>query len=105
MVYAKASKGFKSGGFNGRANTAAESTEYDPETVWSYEAGVKTRWFDQLTLNATVFHNDYKDFQKCLSSAEDTKGYATKQEIKDCFNQTYNPISNTGTTTGTGAAT
>jgi len=49
--------------------------------------------------------NDYKDFQKCLSSAEDTKGYATKQEIKDCFNQTYNPISNTGTTTGTGAAT
>jgi hypothetical protein len=48
---------------------------------------------------------DYKDFQKCLSSAEDTKGYATKQEIKDCFNQTYNPTSNAGTTTGTGAAT
>ena len=47
--------------------------------------------------------NDYKDFQKCLSSAEDTKGYATKQEIKDCFNQTYNPTSNTGTTTGTAA--
>jgi iron complex outermembrane receptor protein len=65
MLYAKASKGFKSGGFNGRANdpTGLESTEYNPETAWSYEAGVKSRLFDQLTLNATVFHSDYKDFQ------------------------------------------
>ena len=70
MVYAKVSKGFKSGGFNGRANSAAESTEYEPETVWSYEAGVKSRPFDQLTLNATVFHNDYKDFQARVGSAE-----------------------------------
>jgi len=70
MVYAKASKGFKSGGFNGRANSPAESTEYDPETVWSYEAGVKSRLFDQLTLNVTAFHNDYKDFQARVGSAE-----------------------------------
>ena len=70
MAYAKVSKGFKSGGFNGRANSAVESTEYEPETVWSYEAGVKSRWFDQLTLNATVFHNDYKDFQARVGSAE-----------------------------------
>lgn len=42
---------------------------------------------------------NYKDFQKCLSSAEDTKGYATKQEIKDCYNPIYNPTSNSSTTT------
>ena len=47
---------------------------------------------------------DYKDFQKCLSNAEVTKGYATKQEIKACFNPIYNPggtgasISSSGTT-------
>jgi len=70
MVYAKASKGFKSGGFNGRANSPAESTEYDPEKVISYEAGVKSRWFDQLTLNLTAFHNNYKDFQARVGSAE-----------------------------------
>ena len=70
MLYAKVAKGFKSGGFNGRANTAAESTEYDPETVWSYEAGFKSRLFDQLTLNGTVFHNNYKDFQARVGSAE-----------------------------------
>jgi hypothetical protein len=42
---------------------------------------------------------DYKDFQKCLSSAEDTKGYATKQEIKDCYNPIYSPTTNSATTT------
>ena len=43
---------------------------------------------------------NYKDFQKCLSSAEDTKGYATKQEIKDCYSSNYSPTTNTPTTTG-----
>jgi hypothetical protein len=42
---------------------------------------------------------DYKDFQKCLSSAEDTKGYATKQEIKDCYSPIYGPTTNSATTT------
>ena len=42
---------------------------------------------------------NYKDFQKCLSSAEDTKGYATKQEIKDCYNPIYSPTTNSPSTT------
>jgi len=42
---------------------------------------------------------NYKDFQKCLSSAENTKGYATKQEIKDCYNPIYSPATNSPTTT------
>lgn len=63
MIYARVAKGFKSGGFNGRANSAAESTTYEPETVWSYEAGAKTNIANQLRLAAAVFHNDYKDFQ------------------------------------------
>jgi iron complex outermembrane receptor protein len=70
MLYARLAKGFKSGGFNGRANTAAESTEYDPERMWSYEAGFKSRIADQLTLNAAVFHNDYRDFQARVGGAD-----------------------------------
>ena len=46
MVYARFSQGFKSGGFNGRANTAAESTEYDPETADSWEVGFKATGYD-----------------------------------------------------------
>lgn len=70
MVYARVAKGFKSGGFNGRANTAAESTKYDPETVWSYEAGFKTTIARQLRLNGAVFYNDYKDFQARVSGLD-----------------------------------
>ncbi len=71
MVYARVAKGFKSGGFNGRANTVAESTKYDPETVWSYEAGFKTTVASQLKLNGAVFYNDYKDFQARVSGIDD----------------------------------
>jgi len=47
---------------------------------------------------------DYKDFQKCLSSAEDTKGYATKQEIKDCYNPIYSPTTNSPAPTTTASS-
>ena len=63
MLYARVAKGFKSGGFNGRANTAAETSKYDPETVWSYEAGFKTTIANQLRLNGAIFTSDYKDYQ------------------------------------------
>ena len=70
MLYARVAKGFKSGGFNGRANSVAESTEYDPETVWSYEAGFKTTIANQLRLNGAVFDNEYKDFQARVSGLD-----------------------------------
>jgi iron complex outermembrane receptor protein len=71
MLYARVSKGFKSGGFNGRANSAAESSIYDPETALSYEAGFKSRIANQLTLNGSVFTSTYKDFQARVSGVED----------------------------------
>jgi iron complex outermembrane receptor protein len=63
MIYARAAKGFKSGGFNGRANSVAERTQYDPEKVTSYEIGLRSTIADQLRFNLTGFYNDYKDFQ------------------------------------------
>lgn len=76
MLYARAAKGFKSGGFNGRANDAASATEYKPETVWSYEAGFKTTLIGQLRLNGDVFDNEYKDFQARISAnAGDLNGF------------------------------
>jgi iron complex outermembrane receptor protein len=72
MLYARAAKGFKSGGFNGRANSVKESSKYDPENVWSYEAGFKSRIADQLTLNADVFLADYKDFQARVGDVDTT---------------------------------
>lgn len=67
-VYLRGSKGFKSGGFNGRANNPGEQAPYNPETVESFEGGVKTTWDGgRYLLNLTVFTNDYTDFQARVS--------------------------------------
>ncbi|MDQ4074410.1 MAG: hypothetical protein M3162_08935 [Thermoproteota archaeon] len=43
---------------------------------------------------------NYEEFVRCLSEAEDNRGFATEQQIRDCFA----PLYNTGTAaTGTGA--
>jgi iron complex outermembrane receptor protein len=84
LVYASASKGFKSGGFNGRANLASDITfiengvptlkpTFEPETVWTYELGAKGRFFDgMLTLSGALFHSDYEDFQARVGGGNNT---------------------------------
>jgi iron complex outermembrane receptor protein len=70
MGYASANRGFKSGGFNGRANAALETTAamFDPEYVWTYEIGLKMNSADRRLLgNIAAFHSDYKDFQARVS--------------------------------------
>ena len=70
FVYGRIAQGFKSGGFNGRANNPGEEQPYDPETVVSYEAGLKSQLFDRrLRANFTVFYNDYQDFQARIGRA------------------------------------
>jgi iron complex outermembrane receptor protein len=64
MTYASVAEGAKSGGFNGRASSVAEFTEFQPEKVWAYEVGIRSEWFDQrLRINATGYFSDYRDFQ------------------------------------------
>ena len=65
MVYATYSEGFKSGGFDQRftAFTAVPSS-FEPETVESYEIGMKGDFFDStLRVNLALFHTDYDDLQ------------------------------------------
>ncbi|MHB8911179.1 MAG: TonB-dependent receptor [Lysobacter sp.] len=67
MVYGLASRGFKSGGFNIRAQATAVPRSAEPfqdESVDSYEIGSKMSLLDQsLLLNLAYFHNKYKDIQ------------------------------------------
>ncbi|HEY0628692.1 MAG TPA: TonB-dependent receptor, partial [Sphingomicrobium sp.] len=72
MAYLRYAKGFKSGGFNGRANEVGSATAYDPETANSIEAGLKTTVARQLRLNFALFHNNYKDFQARVSELDDS---------------------------------
>jgi iron complex outermembrane recepter protein len=59
-LYASATRGFKSGGFN----LLAIQPSFDPEKVWSFEAGFKSQLLDnRLRFNANLFYMDYKDMQ------------------------------------------
>lgn len=61
FLYAKATRGFKSGGFN---FTAAERGGFQPETLWAYEIGSKISLADnRIHLNSALFHYDYNDLQ------------------------------------------
>jgi iron complex outermembrane receptor protein len=64
MTYVSVAEGSKSGGFNGRASSIAEFTQFEPEKVWAYEVGLRSEWFNQrMRLNVTGYYSDYKDFQ------------------------------------------
>lgn len=67
LLFATISRGFKSGGWNldsSNASALAAGIKVAPETVTSYEAGVKSDfWSGRARLNATVFTSKFKDFQ------------------------------------------
>lgn len=64
LLYASATRGFKSGGWNARGTTPSAVLPFDPETVWSYEGGIKSEFFNRrLRANITVYHADVSNLQ------------------------------------------
>ena len=63
MVYGQVSTGYKAGGNNARPFFPSQLNAFKPETLDSYEFGVKSTFGGQLRLNAAVFWNDYVDIQ------------------------------------------
>ena len=65
MGYLQYSRGYRSGGFNGRAGSPSSAGPYNAEHVDSYEAGLKSEWFDRrLVLNADAFISKYNSIQE-----------------------------------------
>ena len=61
LLYASATRGFKSGGYN---DYQPSNPVFDPEFIWSYEAGAKSDLMDgRLRVNAAAFFYDYRDLQ------------------------------------------
>ncbi len=107
-LYISYSEGFKGGGFDPRAQTSGapdldgngnvsdaeifEFMRFKPETVTSYEVGLKSIWLDsRLTTSLAIFFADYEDVQIPGSIGVDTDG--------DGINDTF-----TGVTTNAGQA-
>lgn len=77
LAYATVSTGFKGGGVTARPFIPQHAIEgtFGPETVTSYELGVKSDLFDnRLRLNLAGFYNDYKSIQLPLSDCTEYGG-------------------------------
>ena len=64
MIFVRAARGFKSGGFNQLRTLDGLNTRFNDEKATDVETGFRTSWFDRmLTFNATFFYTWYDDFQ------------------------------------------
>lgn len=69
LYYASASRGVRPGGVN-TSNLAAKGCgqdygPYQPDSLWDYEVGAKTRWLDRtLIVNAAAYYIKWKDVQQ-----------------------------------------
>lgn len=65
MVYASASRGYIDGG-----NIIGLAHIYNPESAWSYEVGLKSRFLDdRLQLNLAGYHEEIKGLQVFIQSS------------------------------------
>ncbi len=77
LAYASASTGFKSGGFNGRAQSDLYIA-FNPERATTYEVGLKSEMLDRrLRLNAAAYLTNYNDIQTTLNVADPITGVVT----------------------------
>jgi iron complex outermembrane receptor protein len=61
LLYAKVSRGYRSGGYNMRPGPLLT---FGPEKVVAYEVGAKTDFFEQrLRTNLALYYSDYDDIQ------------------------------------------
>ena len=78
LFFVSATRGFKSGGWNARAAAPSQALPFDPEKVWSYEAGMKADLFDRrVRANITLFQLDVSDLQILAGLLNTTTGALT----------------------------
>ncbi len=69
MGYAQYSTGFKGGGVDPRPFYLAQAIQFNPESLSTYELGLKTSWFDNhLHANIDGYFSQYRDIQLTLSN-------------------------------------
>jgi iron complex outermembrane recepter protein len=78
LLFASATRGFKSGGWNARGTATNTFLPFGPEKVWSYEAGIKSDLFDRkVRANITFYVQDTADLQTPSALVNPTTGAIT----------------------------
>lgn len=70
LLYVAHRRGYRSGGFNLRANTAAQFQPFDPEIVQDIEVGFKADWYvggTRLRTNLAAYYQWYTDIQRNIT--------------------------------------
>ncbi len=103
LMYAQAVQGFRVGGPNNTLppdplTGESSQTQYDSDTLWNYEVGMKTSWLDnRLTLNASLFYIDWTDIQVTIFRTDGFSyiGNAAKASSKGAeFELSARPVEN-----------
>ncbi|MGH8261649.1 MAG: TonB-dependent receptor, partial [Steroidobacteraceae bacterium] len=69
MLYGQYSTGFKGGGVDPRPFYVAQAIEFKPETLSTFETGLKTTWFDNhLSFDIDAYFSQYRNIQLTLTN-------------------------------------
>jgi outer membrane receptor protein involved in Fe transport len=67
LLWVTASQGFRIGGTNTTPGIPTENLTYGSDTLWNYEIGARTSWYDnRLVLSSTLYYVDWRDIQLAL---------------------------------------
>lgn len=73
MTYVQVATGYKGGGINPRPFVVDQVTPFGPETLTTYEGGIKASFLrGAVVMNASGFYNDYKDIQRTVFVCPDS---------------------------------
>ena len=70
LLYFTVSKGYRSGGFNGRATSILTQEPFRPEKITNYELGLKSQFEVgnmRAGFNGAAYYSDYKDIQRSIT--------------------------------------
>lgn len=95
MIYASYTEGYRSGVFNSRATSVAAIGPAQPETVRSFEAGIKTTLAGgRARINLAAFSETYIDMQRTISvNGIQTLGNAGRARLQGFeLETTFRPV-------------
>ncbi|MEM7569256.1 MAG: TonB-dependent receptor [Pseudomonadota bacterium] len=89
MGFAGWSRGYRSGGFNGRGTTPTSLGPYNEEIVDNFEGGFRAEFFDnRLRFNPTVFYTKYRDSQQEIIRASPVTAGQTETVVENAADLT-----------------
>jgi len=89
MGFAGWSRGYRSGGFNGRGTTPTSLGPYNEEVVDNFEGGFRAEFFDnRLRFNPTFFYTKYRDSQQEIIRASPVTPGQTETVVENAADLT-----------------